>query len=62
MVAQVVQYATLGSTTQHSTIFVVWNIYTTAIFLIPTKMLLRLTAGLTTPPFAGEETIAILRP
>lgn len=31
----------------HSMVFVVWGIYYYSHFLIPTKMLLRLTAGLT---------------
>lgn len=54
MVAQVVHYATLGSTSHiHSLCSFVYLNHSN--ILIPTKTLLRLTAELTVVPIAGEQ-------
>ena len=61
MVAQVVHYATLGSTSHiHSLCSFVYLNHSN--ILIPSKMLLRLTAELTIVPIAGEQTIEIQSP
>lgn len=61
VVAQVVRYATLGSTSHvHSLCSFVYLNHSN--ILIPTKMLLRLTAELTVVPIASEQTIEIQSP